>query len=237
MLSKNDYRILAEKANGFIEQVKGRRLDVGELRNVGVSEQQNIYYFPSELMGEFESNIDQRLNTHKLCNLNRPAISIKFSLQHQYATKNVTGSKGLFQIYIDPLKQRLKKLRAGEIRTLSLLEEIAGVTDQIEFLQNIAAADPDNYEIVLSSFFKMHYYEFISYQYFSGKVKKFAKTQLLTNRIKNGQELKWNIIFIDTERINEQVVKTSSKTEKYLNSFDNSVSLPETTYDLFVRKK
>ncbi|PRY23497.1 hypothetical protein CLV58_14118 [Spirosoma oryzae] len=194
-----------------------------------------IHFIDASYMDRFAQYVPFDCRTIKLINYGEPAVRITFYQKHRYwlvkdADIPIEEKKLHLTDYINSLIVKTEmlndkaRLSQGEKRS-NLLSVIALMHEQINtwkpVLENI-----DMYEVALSNYGRMHFYTQINYKYWvSHEDATLANRQehlLNPQRDRNGNinEMRHNVVFIDSVDIQRQHAYQNKEIDKYLARFD-----------------
>ena len=191
-----------------------------------------IYFVDTVHQPLFETIRNFDCRTIKLVNLDRPAVRITFYRKHRYwllKDKDLPINEKIEQIeaYINDLIVKSQILEA-KLDTLTAPKraeakgQLGMFRQQVDVWQDILV-NPGHYEIAVSNYNRQHFYVTVNYKYrlpsgdFANEQEHLLNTQ--RDRLGNITQLRYNILFVDTQEILRDHPYQNREVEGYLNGF------------------
>ena len=191
-----------------------------------------IYFIDAIHQPLFESIQDFDCRTIKLVNIGQPAARITFYRKHRYwllKDKDIPLDEKITQIqtFINDfsVKAQILETKLDQMPPHKMAEakgQIGMYWQQVQTWREILN-NPAQYEIASSNYAQQHFYVTVNYKYRlqSGDYANEQEHLLNTQRDRHGNitQVRYNILFVDTNEILRDHPYQNREIEKYLNGF------------------
>jgi hypothetical protein len=222
-----------------------------QIHNVNYLPDETVYFIDKEFMDRFDRAKNIAVRDCKLINYGKPAVNVIFNSKHKYFVKkkiSKTTVKPMMLSQINTLETRMENLY------MELKEEITGggkkkeiekkftylkkeIEDQISFCKSVFV-NTEEYEFAISNYYKYYNYTFVTFKYLdSGTGTLISEnSHIVKNMVREGRLLKKksNIIFIDSQALQNHCPYQNKKVESFLNDFQFKFDFG--VQDLFIKK-
>ena len=191
-----------------------------------------IYFVDTVHQPLFETIRHFDCRTIKLINMDRPAVRITFYKKHRYwllKDKDLPIDQKVEQIqaYINDLTSKAHVLENKLDKLIpqkraEAKEQIGMYWEQLTTWREIMA-NPGHYEMAVSNYSRQHVYVTVNYKYklpngeFANEQEHLLNTQ--RDRLANITQVRYNILFVDTNEILREHPYQNREVEGYLNNF------------------
>ena len=191
-----------------------------------------IYFVDAAHQSLFETLRHFDCRTIKIVNMDRPAVRITFYKKHRYwllKDKDLPSNQKVEQIqaYINDLTAKAQVLEAKLDKLIPQKRaeakgQIGMYWEQVTTWREIMA-NPGQYEMAISNYSRQHVYVTVNYKYrlptgeFANEQEHLLNTQ--RDRIGNITQVRYNILFVDTNEILREHPYQNREVEGYLNNF------------------
>lgn len=207
---------------------------------------EHIIYIESAQMPLFEKFVG-KLKRYKFINYGRPACALHYTTKHKYFLNKKPLQEQVKLLLIDSISELVEAYQECEeqvaVATEPAIEQLIKakmqeIQSKKEMYQTIFA-QIDSHDFALSNYYRGYAYTTLNYKYYNSKDSCFESvSEHIVKDIYSREELvleKYNIIFIDTERISKKIPYQSKEVESYLSQFDTVVA--RNLQDLYIRKR
>lgn len=219
---------------------------------------EHIIYIEAHQMSVFEKFVG-KLKRYKIINFGRPACALHYTSKHKYFLNKKPLGKQVKILLIDSiseLEQDYKKCKEQYLQTVATVatepatvaqelfkNRIEEIQSKKEMYQSVLG-EMDNYDFALSNYYRNYVYTTLNYKYFDGRRSDSSQNcfesvseHIVKNIYSRGELMmeKYNIIFIDGERIEKKIPYQNKEVEHYLGQFN--ILLGSNLQDLYIKKR
>jgi hypothetical protein len=222
-----------------------------QIHNVNYLPEETVHFIDKKFMDRFDRAKNIAVRDCKLINYGKPAVNVIFNSKHKYFVKkkiSKTTVKPMMLSQINALETRLeslfieleKEISAGgkkkeiEKKFIFLKKEIE---DKISLCKSVFV-NTEDYEFAVSNYYKYYNYTFVTFKYMDKGtgILISENSHIVKNMVREGRLLKKksNIIFIDSEALQNHCPYQNKKVESFLNDFQFKIDFG--VQDLFIKK-
>jgi len=194
---------------------------------------ERIIFVSQEHQHRFDDLVQYDLRDYKIVNYDMPAISLAFKKVHRYQTIKDPNRQKVLKTLSDTLKMA-RRAEEKEKKNEEIDQESYGVAMRTppELIKKIEMIldNPDQVDFLISNYEKEYFYSAVSFRYVdkAGQVKS-RHVHLIKDQVKLRKKAelvaKYNIIFVDPERIKTKVKRTDDQITALLAEFDGSIDI------------
>lgn len=186
---------------------------------------ENVIYMEEKFMPLFEKFVG-KLRHYKIINYKQAACRLSYIQKHKYFLNKKMEKNQVANILTDKIKELKIEVAQFEEKKVDVdFQKIVELKQEINKYQEVYL-QLDKYDFCLSNYYHFYHYTYLNFSFYDSIANKIQSksSHIIKGITKRGEYIEsFNIVFIDTERINQEQFYQHKEIVNYLNLFSDNL--------------